>query len=95
MRLDAAVLTAYGFSAKKALLAQLLDPNQQVATKMKKVNLSRLRGNASHTIERQAEARTPTPTPGWRTARHRAKPRHDEPGKTLRIHRLVRQAHHR
>jgi hypothetical protein len=29
--LDAAVLTAYGFSAKKDLLKQLLDLNQQVA----------------------------------------------------------------
>jgi hypothetical protein len=32
--LDAAVLTAYGFSAKKDLLAQLLALNQEVATKI-------------------------------------------------------------
>lgn len=34
--LDAAVLAAYGFSAKKDLLAQLLDLNQQVAAKIEK-----------------------------------------------------------
>ena len=34
--LDAAVLTAYGFSAKKDLLAQLLALNQQVAAKIEK-----------------------------------------------------------
>jgi hypothetical protein len=34
--LDAAVLTAYGFSAKRDLLAQLLALNQQVATKIEK-----------------------------------------------------------
>ncbi len=33
---DAAVLTAYGFSAKKDLLAQLLALNQQVAAKIEK-----------------------------------------------------------
>jgi hypothetical protein len=32
--LDAAVLTAYGFSAKKDLLAQLLALNQQVAARI-------------------------------------------------------------
>jgi hypothetical protein len=34
--LDAAVLTAYGFSARKDLLAQLLNLNQQVAAKIEK-----------------------------------------------------------
>ncbi|MBC8096928.1 MAG: hypothetical protein H7Y43_14065, partial [Akkermansiaceae bacterium] len=34
--LDTAVLTAYGFSAKKDLLAQLLALNQQVAAKIEK-----------------------------------------------------------
>jgi hypothetical protein len=34
--LDAAVLTAYGFSAKKDLLKQLLDLNQQVAANIEK-----------------------------------------------------------
>ena len=34
--LDAAVLAAYGFSAKKDLLAQLLALNQQVAAKIEK-----------------------------------------------------------
>jgi len=34
--LDTAVLTAYGFSAKKDLLAQLLALNQEVATKIEK-----------------------------------------------------------
>jgi hypothetical protein len=34
--LDAAVLTAYGFSAKKDLLAQLLALNQQVAAKIER-----------------------------------------------------------
>ena len=37
--LDTAVLTAYGFSAKKDLLAQLLALNQQVAANI--VNLTR------------------------------------------------------
>jgi hypothetical protein len=36
---DAAVLTAYGFSAKKDLLAQLLALKQQVATKIEKGEL--------------------------------------------------------
>ena len=35
--LDIAVLTAYGFSAKKDLLAQLLALNQQVAAKIENV----------------------------------------------------------
>ena len=34
--LDTAVLTAYGFNAKKDLLAQLLALNQQVAAKIEK-----------------------------------------------------------
>ena len=34
--LDTAVLTAYGFNAKKDLLAQLLALNQQVATQIEK-----------------------------------------------------------
>ena len=34
--LDTAVLTAYGFSAKKDLLAQLLALNQEVATKIER-----------------------------------------------------------
>ena len=34
--LDTAVLTAYGFSAKRDLLAQLLTLNQQVAAKIEK-----------------------------------------------------------
>jgi len=34
--LDTAVLTAYGFSAKKNLLAQLLALNQEVAAKIEK-----------------------------------------------------------
>jgi len=34
--LDTAVLTAYGFSAKKDLLAQLLALNQQVAARTEK-----------------------------------------------------------
>ena len=34
--LDTAVLTAYGFSAKKDLLAQLLTLNQEVAAKIEK-----------------------------------------------------------
>jgi len=34
--LDTAVLTAYGFSAKKELLAQLLALNQQVTAKIEK-----------------------------------------------------------
>jgi len=34
--LDTAVLTAYGFSAKKDLLAQLLALNQQAAAKIEK-----------------------------------------------------------
>ena len=34
--LDTAVLTAYGFSAKKDMLAQLLALNQQVAAKIAK-----------------------------------------------------------
>ena len=34
--LDTAVLTAYGFSPKKDLLAQLLALNQQVAAKIEK-----------------------------------------------------------
>jgi len=34
--LDAAVLTAFGFRAKKDLLAQLLALNQQVAAKVEK-----------------------------------------------------------
>ena len=34
--LDTAVLTAYGFSAKKDLLAQLLALNQEVAAKIEK-----------------------------------------------------------
>jgi hypothetical protein len=34
--LDTAVLTAYGFSAKKDLLAQLLALNKQVAAKIEK-----------------------------------------------------------
>jgi hypothetical protein len=34
--LDAAVLAAYGFSAKKDLLAQLLALNQEVAAKIEK-----------------------------------------------------------
>jgi hypothetical protein len=37
--LDATVLTAYGFSAKKDLLAQPLALNQQVATKIEKGEL--------------------------------------------------------
>jgi hypothetical protein len=36
--LDAAVLAAYGFSAKKDLLAQLLALNQQVAAKIEQGN---------------------------------------------------------
>ena len=34
--LDTAILTAYGFSAKEDLLAQLLALNQQVAAKIEK-----------------------------------------------------------
>ena len=34
--LDTAVLTAYGFNAKKDLLAQLLALNQEVATRIEK-----------------------------------------------------------
>jgi ribulose-5-phosphate 4-epimerase/fuculose-1-phosphate aldolase len=34
--LAAAVLTAYGFNAKKDLLAQLLAPNQEVAAQIEK-----------------------------------------------------------
>jgi hypothetical protein len=37
--LDTAVLTAYGFSAKRDLLAQLLALNQQVAAKFEVVRL--------------------------------------------------------
>ena len=37
--LDTAVLTAYGFNAKKDLLAQLLGLNQEVAAKIEKKEL--------------------------------------------------------
>ena len=61
--LDAAVLAAYGFSAKKDLLAQLLALNLDVAARSRKANLSRLPASRPASQARDTHFRRLHPTP--------------------------------